>query len=242
MRPIPDMIKAEIFEKYLEGDSIPHISDSCRVAVGTVHTITTEESRKDESIRYIREITKMFKKNNLKISDVIAGVRLHNKVKKVGLSCLFFENFLESTNTESFRIEMEHDQFLENIKRILKLEEKYQIKTEEIPAFINKKMDEYKNLKNDYNKVDEDIYKLYSQYDVTKSEIEDYKKEENLFLQYKRDYPKYLEWMAPESLFEQAYITIGKKFNPAILFKKLNEIYTKPNENTDIIKKILNMD
>jgi hypothetical protein len=242
MRPVPDMIKTEIFKKYLEGDSIPLISESCRVAVGTVHAITTEESRKDESIGYIREITKMFKKNNLKISDVIAGVRLHNKVKKVGLSCLFFENFLESTNTESFRIKMEHDQFLENIKRILQLEEQYKIKVEEIPAFINKKMDEYENLKNEYNKLEENIDELYSQYDVTKSEIEDYKKEENLFLQYKRDYPKYLEWMVPESLFEQAYIWIGKRFKPEILFKKLMEIYTKPDENTDIIKKILNMD
>ena len=129
MRPIPDKIKAEIFKKFLEGDPIPKISKSCGVSDGAVHAITTEESRKDESIRYIREITKMFKKNNLEISDVIAGVRLHNKVKEVGLSCLFFENFLESTNTESFRIEMEHDQFLENIRRILKLEEKYQIKT-----------------------------------------------------------------------------------------------------------------
>lgn len=239
MRPIPDIIKAEIFKKYLEGDSIPLISESCGVSDGAVHAITSEESQKDESIRYIREITKMFKKNNLKISDVIAGVRLHNKVKKVGLSCLFFENFLESTNTESFRIKMEHDQFLDNIKRILQLEEQYQIKTEEIPAFINEKMEEYKNLKNDYNKLKENIDELYSQYDVTKSEIEDYKKEENLFLQYKRDYPKYIDWMVPESLFEEAYIRIGKKFKPEILFKKLKEIYTKPNENTDIIKKIL---
>lgn len=184
----------------------------------------------------------MFKKNNLEISDVIVGVRLNNKVKEIGLSCLFFEDFLESTNTESFRIEMEHDQFLENIKRILKLEEKYQIKTEEIPAFINKKMDEYQNLKNGYNKLEESIEKLYSQYNVTKSEIEDYKKEENLFLQYKRDYPKYIDWIVPEKLFEEAYIRIGKKFKPEILFKKLKEIYTKPNHHADIIKKILNMD
>lgn len=242
MRPIPDKIKAEVVKRYLEGYSIPQISKLCGVSHGTVHSITTEESHKDESIIYIREITKIFRKNNLEISDVIAGVRLYNKVKEVGLSCLFFENFLESTNTESFRIGMDHDQFLENIKRILKLEEQYQIKVEEIPSFINKKMDEYKNLENEYNNLEEIIDKLYSRYNVTKAEIEDYKKEENMFLQYKRDYPKYIDWIVPERLFEEAYITIGKKFDSAILFKKLKAIYTKPNENTDIIKKILNMD
>lgn len=54
MRPIPDKIKAEIFKKYLEGDSIPQISKSCGVSDGTVHAITTEESRKDERL-YIFE-------------------------------------------------------------------------------------------------------------------------------------------------------------------------------------------
>ena len=45
----------------------------------------------------------------------------------------------------------------------------------------------------------------------------------------------------PEKLFEEAYIRIGKKFKPEILFKKLKENYTKPNHHSDIIKKILNM-
>lgn len=62
MRPIPDMIKAEIFKKYLEGDSIPLISESCGVSDGAVHAITSKESQKDESIRYIREITKYLRK------------------------------------------------------------------------------------------------------------------------------------------------------------------------------------
>jgi len=49
-------------------------------------------------------------------------------------------------------------------------------------------------------------------------------------------------WMVPEKLFEEAYIRIGKRFTPEILFEKIKAIYTKPNEHTDIIKKILNMD
>ena len=214
----------------------------CGVAIGTVYKVTDEEARKDESIVYIREIAKMFKKKNLEISEVIIGVRLYNKVKKVGLSHSFFENFLESTNTESFRLEMEHDQFIENIKRILQFEQQYQIKIEEIPELIENKMKENENLEEEYNQVEESINKLYLQHDVKKSELEEYKKEQDMFWQYKKDYSKYMYWMVPEKLFEETYFKIGKRFKPEILLEKIKAIYTKPNEHTDIIKKILNMD
>ena len=93
MRSIPPAIKEEIFRKYLEGDSIPEISKSCGVSVGTISAITTEESSKDNDFFQIREITKTFKKYNLKISDVISGIRLYNKIKNLGLDIVFFENF-----------------------------------------------------------------------------------------------------------------------------------------------------
>jgi hypothetical protein len=161
MRPIPPAIKEEVIKKYLEGNSIPQIGKLAGVSVGSVHAITTEESKEDNSISYIREIAKMFNKNNLEISDVIAGVRLHNKIKQVGLSCIFFENFLESTNTESYRLEMEHEQFLDNIKRILQLEAKYQLKTEDIPSFIDKKMNEHKQLNDKILGLEQHLDKLY---------------------------------------------------------------------------------
>ena len=94
MRPIPPTIKAEIIKKYLEGYSLPQIGKLTGVSVGIAHAISTEESKKDDSILYIREIAKMFNKNNLELSDVISGIRLYNKIKQVGLSCIFFENFL----------------------------------------------------------------------------------------------------------------------------------------------------
>lgn len=57
--------------------------------------------------------------NNLGFSDVISGVRLDNKINKLDLTCLFFENFLESTDKESFRLVIEHDNFLTKINKIL---------------------------------------------------------------------------------------------------------------------------
>ncbi len=89
---------------------------------------------KDEYYIVIREVTKMFKSNNLEITDVISGIRLKNKIKEAGLTISFFENFLESTNTESFRLGMDHARFLEDIKRILHFEKIIGIKIEDIPG------------------------------------------------------------------------------------------------------------
>ncbi|MDF2738260.1 MAG: Paired box domain, partial [Nitrososphaeraceae archaeon] len=115
MRPIPSSVQSEIFRKYLEGYSIPAISKLFNVSVGAVSTIANEVSKKDAYFIVIREVTKMFKNNNLEISDVISAIRLKNKVKESGLTISFFENFLEATNTESFRLNKDHSEFLENI-------------------------------------------------------------------------------------------------------------------------------
>ena len=242
MRPIPPAIKEEVIKKYLEGNSIPQIGKFAGVSVGSAHTITTEESKKDNSILYIREIAKMFNKNNLEISDVISGVRLHNKIKQVGLSCIFFENFLESTNTESYRIEMEHEIFLDNIKRIIQLEGKYQLKTEDIPSFIEKKVNERKQLTDEIRGLDRYIDELYEKYGTTESELKEYHKEKDMFFRYKKDYPRYIDWIVPEKLFDEASTRSKIKIDPKNLIARLKDIYIKPDQNVDIIKKILNID
>ena len=54
MRPIPPSIKSQIIRKFLEGYSIPEISKQTRVSVGTISTLTTEESKNDEYFLYMR--------------------------------------------------------------------------------------------------------------------------------------------------------------------------------------------
>ena len=84
MREIPLTTKEEIFRKYLHGDSTTEIAKLYGVSVGIVSSITSEESHKDNNYLAVREVAKIFRKNNLKISDVISGIRLYNKVKRVG--------------------------------------------------------------------------------------------------------------------------------------------------------------
>jgi len=242
MRPIPPSVQSEILRKYLEGYSIPAISKLFNLSVGAVSAIANELSKKDEYFRVTREVTKMFKNNNLEISDVISAIRLKNKVKELGLTISFFENFLQATNTESFRLNKDHSEFLENIKRIVHFEESYGIKIEKIPGYMIDKIKHLKNLKKKNKKIIEKNTRLYLQYKIEKSEIEEYVKEKPLFLQYKRDKYRYRAWIVSPLLFEKASKKIGKKIEPQTLFKKLNWVYLLPNRYTSIIKKIMAID
>jgi hypothetical protein len=245
VRSIPLSVKSEIVRKYLEGYSTPEISKLVKVSVGTVSAITNDVSNKDAYYMVIREVTKIFKNNNLEISDVISGIRLKNKVKEVGLTIPFFENFLEATNTESFRLNKDHSEFLENIKRIVHFEELYGIKIGKIPGYMIDKIKHFKNLKEKNKKMNEKNTILYLQHKIEKSEIEEYVEEKPLFLQYKRDknrYPKYPEWIVNQYLFDEASKKIGTKIEPQSLYKKLKWIYLFPDKYTSIIKKIMSIE
>jgi regulator of replication initiation timing len=256
LRSIPPVIKSEIIRKYLEGFSTTEISNICGVSVGSVSSIITEESNKNNDYLQIREVTKIFKQNNLKISDVAYAIRLHNKVKNLGLDTLFFENFLDSTDTVSFRLKSEHSKFLEDIKRIVQFEMASQIKINDLYAYMIKAKLEYADLKNKINKMikenrelasqNEKMKKenreLYSKHEIDKYQIEEYIRQKPSFLSYKRNiatHKTFPQWMLNEILLEEASKKIGIQIDPETLYNKLRFIYNFPHKHTNLIKKIM---
>ncbi len=215
------------------------------VSVGAISAITKEECRKKEYYVYIHELAKKFRSKNLAISDVISGVRLYNKIKKVGLTCSFFENFLESTNTESYRLNKDHSEFLEDIKRILHFEESCGVKIWKIPVYMNDAIKHRNKVRRENKELIEENKRLYSQHKLEKSEIEEYLKERPLFLEYKRNkdrYPKYPEWVTTPEVFEEASTKIGTKIEPKIFYNKLRRVYLFPSRYISIVKKIMAVD
>ena len=244
MIPTPPSIKSQIIRKFLEGYSIPEINKQTGVSVGSISTLTTEESKKDEYFLYLREIAKKFKGKGLKFSEVISGIRLYHKITNLGLTCLFFEDFLESTNTESFRSGMDLYEFLGKIKRIIKVEKQYNLKLEDIPSYIKNEKVELENLKQDKLRITQSVMNLYGKFYVTKIDIEDYLRERNQYLKYKsliEFVPSYMDWIIiSDESFEKASKKIGIKIDQKILYNKLNSIYKEPNKHLDIIKQIIN--
>ncbi|MDX1373479.1 MAG: hypothetical protein R3321_13480 [Nitrososphaeraceae archaeon] len=226
MRAIPHGIKSEIIRKYLEGDSMPEIKKMLGVSIGTISAITSEKSRNDEFFSIMREIAKKFKSNNLGFSDVISGVRLYNKINKLGLTCPFFEHFLESTDKESFRLVIEHDNFLTKINKILQFERKYQLNIEDIPTYIQKAREELDAANKNISQIKES---LYSHCGVKEAEIQEYKRERSRLIKsadlvdLDLSLPTYNDWFVfSDILFKRASQQSGIKIDPKMLYNKLN--------------------
>lgn len=191
----------------------------------------------------MREIAKKFKSNKLGFSEVISGVRLYNKINKLGLTCQFFENFLESTDKESFRLVIEHDNFLTEINKILQFQRKYQLNIQDIPTYIQKAREELDATNKKISRINES---LYSQYDVKDAEIQEYLREKPNLITYadlaKTSLPTHTDWLViSDRLFKRASRKSGIKIDPNMLYKKLNSIYKNPDKHIEIIKEILDL-
>lgn len=243
MRPVPASIKSDIIRKYLEGLSTLQISQLLNVSVGTVSIVTSEAAKDDEYFTYMREIARKFYTKKLLFSNVISGIRLYHKIKDVGLTCSFFEDFLESTNIESYRLEIEEDQFLTKITKILQFEKQYKINLVNIPDYIRTRKEQIDRINDEISRINQSVYSRYS---VTEAEIQEYKKEKPSLSRSRElagiALPTHMDWLIiTDHLFKKASRKSKIKIDPKILYEKLNHIYKNPDKDIDIIKQILEL-
>ena len=135
-------------------------------------------------------------------------------------------------------------EFLEKIKRIRKVERQYNLKLEDIPAYIKNEKAELENLKQDKRDMIESIMNLYGRFYVTKTDIEEYLTEREQYLKYKsimENVPSYLDWIInSDERYKKASKKSGLKIDQKILYNKLNSIYKEPDKHLDIVKQIMN--
>jgi hypothetical protein len=158
MGAVPKSIKSEIITKYLEGLSNLEIQRLLNVSIGTISAVTARAARKDNSVSYMRDIARKVYKKNLLLDDVISGERPYNKIKEVGLTSSFFESFLDSTNKESYRLEIELDKFLTKIIGMLQFERQYEINLQYIPDYIKKGKEEIDKMNDEFSRNYQSLY------------------------------------------------------------------------------------
>jgi|SRR5215204_2826448 len=244
MRPIPYDIKIEVFRSYLEGHSIPQISNLYNVSVGAVSSIIKEETNKDENFQFLREITKIIKKNQLNPNDLISAIHLNSMMETLGLSTGFIEKFFDSSNTKSFRLDMNLDEFLNKINDIIDFEKSNQIKIHDIPPLIEKMKNQLEELRREKEMIEKEIINSCGETGVVKSQILEYIKHKPLIVEYQKKtdtFYKSLDWNTYPALFEKASKQLGRDIDPNVLYKKLLSIYTKPHENSELIRTILDI-
>ena len=246
MRRIPPSIKIEIFQKYLEGFSMPEINKLYKnVSVGSIHSITKEEVKKDNAFIYIREIAKKLRKDNIDIYDLIPAINLHSKIQNLDLNHEVFEDFLDSTDTESFRINMNLDEFLKRVKEILNFEKYNNIKVHEIKPYIEKEKAQLDKVTQEKQMIDYEVGKFSNNIGLTREKMQEYFRKKPLLEAYEKNREAISkassDWYIYEDLFENASNEIGININPINLYDKLLEIYRYPDQNIDLIRTILEL-
>ena len=224
---------------------MPEISKLYNISVGSIHSITTEESKKDDAFNYIREIAKKLRKDNIIIYDLIPAIHLNTKIKTLGLNHDLFDEFLESADTESFRINMNLDEFLKKVKEILNFERSNNIKIHEILPYIEKEKAQLDKLTQEKERIEVEIINHSDDLGFTRSAIQEYFQQKPLLEEYKKNREAISkassDWYIYGKPYEKASNEIGITINPLILYDKLLEIYRYPDQNIEFIRMILDL-
>ncbi len=244
MRRIPSDIKIEIIRKYLEGHSIPEISNLYNVSVASVSAIITEETKKELFFAAFREISKIIRKKNLNIYDLIPAIHLISKIEELGLTSEFFDKYLDLADSKSFRLNMNLEEFLNKIIDIINFEKSNQIQIHDIPSFSQNEKNLLDKVHREKEMIEKEVNNLCGNIGVMKSQILEYIKLKPLFLRFKENtdaFSKSVGWYTYPPLFEKASNEIGVIIDPDILINKLHFIYENPHKNAELIRIILNL-
>jgi predicted nucleotidyltransferase len=93
---------------------------------------------------------------------------------------------------------MDHEKFLDIVKRMLHFEKIFKIKLEETPDFSHNAIKEFTRLTGEISKANAKLEQLYDKYAVKKSEVERYLEEKSLFEKAKLveiTSPTHYDWM-----------------------------------------------
>lgn len=236
MKRIPPQIRLEIFELFLQSFSFHDISCMVKVSVGTVKNVIDEFIETNLDYIEIRKIFETIRKNGFEPKKLILALHLINKINKTELRLETLLAFLDSSETERFRLDMDINDFISRISSLLFFEREQGIRIEDYKNYIDEKKEEIKMLENKTN----DLFKRNG---ITERDLEEYvenKKEilEFLKLKNKNKLPLEFEWIANEYHYLEASKILDYSIDLANLYKCLNNIYHNPERHIELIKLI----
>lgn len=164
-------LKNEVLRLWLSGDSQPSIANQLNISAGTVNSLVDEIMKSDDTIDLQRQIAIVAKKNEVKIKDIAANLRLKNLIKQSSLDDKKVEKFLEAMdllcNKYSIPPSVAANQFFSIIETMLrenkephKLEEELMSKISELREIDNKIETSNKLLEETKARVEEEQQRL----------------------------------------------------------------------------------
>lgn len=238
MRPIPPQLKLETITSYLNGFSHREISRESGISLGSISNLLESLQSERKEFDELRLLSQTIKTNGLPLSKIFEAIHFLLWLKRYNIELEFVIRMLDHMNTESFRFDINIENFFHRLSSLLTYEKSIGIKIEDLLYFMEDKLGER-------DKLLEEINRLYDNYKVTNNELQEYKNKKDLFMnfmdpQYKNEIPMKINWIINESDYKNAYELLSQKFTPRDLYNKLYRIYQQPAKYLNLVNEILN--
>ncbi len=113
---IPSGIGRKVIEDWLNGLSRDEIAQKNGLSSGTISNIVSQESEANElGLEFIRPISKLLKREDIKFNELIGAIRILNRLKEMKMTGERAEKYLESMDEYCFREQIEPEKFIESI-------------------------------------------------------------------------------------------------------------------------------
>lgn len=169
MRSIPPQLKLEIIKAYLNGVTHREISKESQISLGSVTNVLESLKSERKEFEELRLLSKMIKSNYLPMSKIFEATHFLLWMQRYNIKLEFVTQMLDHMNTESFRFDIDIENFFHRLSSLLIYEKSIGVKIEDLLYLMEDKIGER-------DKILEEINRLYDNYKVTKKELHEYKK------------------------------------------------------------------
>lgn len=177
---IPHEIKVKVVRDWLSGFSRNHIAKTNGMGEGTISAIIKEFSSEIPDLDLLREVAVMLKKNNLSISQFAKAIRLENILSSLSVSEEQVRSFIENIDVHCFKKGIGHEVFIQKVEEISLSLNRYGISIDNLVSSYEQKRKAVADLSQREQQLKNNTDQLYSEFRVTKEDLELYYFERNL--------------------------------------------------------------
>jgi 23S rRNA pseudoU1915 N3-methylase RlmH len=174
---IPEPIKIEVLNWWLEGLSRDKIAKLCEIGAGTVSSIIVEFLAADYSLPLQREVALKLKRENLSIVDLAYSIRLSKVLRNFQLAEEKLEAFMEQVEINCFKLGLSVEIFIDCVNEVCDFASNHHIPFDQLPRYIAERRQSLEVLDTEVEVATQKTIEALRNGNITLADIAEYQRE-----------------------------------------------------------------
>jgi hypothetical protein len=183
---IPELIKIEVLDLWLEGLPRDGIAKLCGIGAGTVSSIIAEFLAADYSLPLQREVALKLKRENLSIVDLASALRLSKGLRNLQMPEEKLEAFIEQVEIKCFKRGLSIETFIDSVDEVCDFAGNHHIRFDQLPRHIAESRQSLEVLDTEVEVARQKTIEALRIADTTLAEIAEYQRERPTIEKYRR--------------------------------------------------------